>query len=98
MWTDEETRMLDGGKTAPEIAVILGRSLESVKCKIRYRRVSTIRAEIDEVRPAARALVPPECIAERERRHAAPRDLTAIFMGDPPKGYSALDRKLGALA
>ncbi len=35
-----------------------------------------------------------ESIADRERRHAAgPRDLTGAFFGDPPRGYSALERR-----
>ena len=37
-------------------------------------------------------------IIERDRRRDAAdrRDLTATFFGDPPSGYSALDRKIGA--
>lgn len=35
----------------------------------------------------------PEQLAERDRRRAAPRTLTQEFFGDPPAGYSALDRK-----
>ncbi len=35
-----------------------------------------------------------ETIEDRERRHAAgPRDLTGAFFGDPPRGYSALERR-----
>lgn len=31
---------------------------------------------------------------DREMRHAAgPRDLTGAFFGDPPRGYSALERR-----
>lgn len=33
----------------------------------------------------------PEMIADAERRANAPRDLTAMIFGDPPKGRSALD-------
>jgi hypothetical protein len=36
---------------------------------------------------------PDERIAEREHRLAQPRTLTSRFFGDPPPGYSALDRK-----
>jgi hypothetical protein len=36
---------------------------------------------------------PPDILVEREKRQAAPRTLTAILFGDPPTGFSALDRK-----
>lgn len=40
------------------------------------------------VRPTA------EMLADRDRRYyETPRTLTSILMGDPPPGYSALDRK-----
>jgi hypothetical protein len=40
-----------------------------------------------------RPVVPPEVEADRDRRLSIPRSLTAEFFGDPPKGYSALDRR-----
>lgn len=36
-----------------------------------------------------------EMIHEAQRRADAPRSLTASFFNDPPKGYSALDRRQG---
>lgn len=38
----------------------------------------------------------PEMLADAARRANAPRDLTAMLMGDPPRGCSALDRREGA--
>jgi hypothetical protein len=36
----------------------------------------------------------PQMIDDRDQRSAAPaRDLTALYMGDPPVGYSALERR-----
>lgn len=35
----------------------------------------------------------PAQIADRDARRAAVRTITAEFFGDPPPGYSALDRK-----
>jgi hypothetical protein len=32
-------------------------------------------------------------IADRDARYSAPRTITASLFGDPPPGYSALDRK-----
>ncbi len=92
MWTDEENatlaRLVAEGKPSREIAAILNRPLHGTKSKIQYQKTGPLK------RGPTTAVAPPECIAERERRLSAPRDLTAIFMGDPPKGYSALDRKM----
>lgn len=38
----------------------------------------------------------PEMLADADRRANAPRDLTAMVFGDPPRGCSALDRRVGA--
>lgn len=38
----------------------------------------------------------PEMIEEAQQRYLAPRSLTSSFFGDPPKGWSALDRRQGA--
>jgi len=37
---------------------------------------------------------PPSLIAARDARSNAPRSLTAMFFGDPPTGYSALDETM----
>src|SRR6266540_1663202 len=39
--------------------------------------------------------IPHEAVTDRNARFdAGPRDLTGAFFGDPPRGFSALDRKL----
>jgi hypothetical protein len=38
-------------------------------------------------------VAPVEIFEDRERRLSTPRTLTGRFFGDPPPGYSALDRK-----
>jgi hypothetical protein len=38
-------------------------------------------------------VVPDEVMAERESRLSAPRSLTALICGDPPVGFSALERR-----
>lgn len=38
----------------------------------------------------------PEMIAEAEQRYLAPRSITSMLLGDPPVGWSALDRRQGA--
>lgn len=46
---------------------------------------------------SGRAIPSPEQLAEREQRSAAANRMTptSIFFGDPPPGYSALDRRGG---
>lgn len=94
MWTEEEMATLDRlcveGRSSKEIAVILNRTFYAVRAKISYCNSARARANSS---MAGNVRVPPELIAERNVRSAARRDLTAVFFGDPPQGYSALDRK-----
>jgi hypothetical protein len=39
------------------------------------------------------AKAPPQLVEDAIRRARAPRSLTAIVCGDPPHGFSALDRR-----
>jgi hypothetical protein len=44
---------------------------------------------------SAPRVVPDEVVSNRDARgKAGPRDLAGAFFGDPPRGFSALDRKL----
>jgi hypothetical protein len=40
-----------------------------------------------------RCVVPPDLWIDRDRRMEAPTTLTALLCGDPPPGYSALDKR-----
>lgn len=44
----------------------------------------------------SRIVVPPEVIEERNQRCMAPQTLTGWRMGDPPVGFSALERRHAA--
>lgn len=44
-------------------------------------------------RAVPRVEVPEHVIADAMRRATAPRSLTAILCGDPPTGFTSLDRK-----
>lgn len=96
-WTEGETRraerMREENHSAIEIAAALGRTVESVKAKLAYFSPRGAKGE-GEPRPAVSAFA----LAQRERRCVAAgcRDLTAELMGDPPPGFSALDRKRAA--
>lgn len=50
-------------------------------------------AGIEPSTPAGTKVVVPESVlAERDRRFNAPVSFSAAILGDPPQGYSALDR------
>jgi hypothetical protein len=80
------------GRDWSEIAVILKRSEAAVKSKFKYEQCQpqNLKAAI-----GGREPVPANVLAEQTRRIAAwsQRTLTAAAMGDPPPGFSALDRR-----
>lgn len=58
------------------------------------RRSGKASAANDELHRCTIAHRPPaEVLAERDARALAPRSLSALLLGDPPRGYSALDRR-----
>jgi hypothetical protein len=79
------------GKSLKNIARRLHRA-----CSVVHRYVADIKKGDRESVGARRdrVVIPDEVFEERNRRLAAPhRDLTAVFAGDPPVGYSALERR-----
>jgi hypothetical protein len=40
-----------------------------------------------------KSIIPADVFIERDRRLGAPRTIGSLILGDPPPGYSALDRK-----
>lgn len=98
-WTKEDEQKLDAllrqRKKPGEIAIILGKRTRSVHNKINYIRNPRQVAEID---MQTRVWAPPHLFEDRDRRERAERDITSAFFGDPPKGWSALDKKQGAFA
>jgi hypothetical protein len=103
-WSDEETRLVldlrhGGGLQRKQVAKRLGRSLGSVIAKLDreqwgYGEVGArgYGAGQASVKPSAEAL------DDLDRRHAAlnRRSLTASLLGDPPPGFSQLDKQRGA--
>lgn len=101
-WTPEEwqeakrLRML--GKPYWWIAFTLKRATLTVQQKfkreaerLRNPKVGTAASVRHIKRPD---FVPASVLEDRDRRaDLPPRDLTAAFFGDPPVGYSALDRR-----
>lgn len=65
------------------------------KCRTCQKNNQKKRRKYEAARPGGVELAAsrpsPDMIAEAARRALSPRDLTASLMGDPPRGYSALD-------
>lgn len=81
-----------------------GKSLKNIArrmhraCSVVHRVVADIQKGDRESIGARRdrVVIPDDVAEERNRRLAAPhRNLTALFAGDPPVGYSALERSHG---
>ncbi|MEX2126943.1 MAG: hypothetical protein WD871_01700 [Xanthobacteraceae bacterium] len=83
---------------ARRLADELGRSEMSIRAKLQTMRYDDEREANDlagrPARPAADA-APPSALIERERRERArgAQDITGLTFGDPPPGFSALDRR-----
>src|SRR4051812_4610994 len=93
-WTDAEVAalvdLINQGLTFVAAARRLGRGPVGTRRKwlsLSMERIGSIEAD--------RVGVAPECIEEGARRSAAPqRTLIGAWVGDPPVGYSALDRRV----
>lgn len=104
------TSMAATGNTAGEIADATRRTIGAVKSRLRYlglsneRRLAESRLREASRKPVIRMkiahlyerapVVPPEVTEDRNQRGRAARDLTGVLMGDPPRGYSALERRV----
>lgn len=91
-WTDAETdaarELLKKGATDDECREVLGRSFAACR-----ERVERVNLEVVTGPSATGPKAPPEVLAEKARRAAAPVTITGFVFGDPPVGYSALDRR-----
>lgn len=76
------------GYTCKQIGRRVGRTACAVHTKLQRRDYTSVVHEVELVD------IPEFVLAEREHRLSLPyRDLTASLLGDPVKGYSALDRR-----
>lgn len=105
--TELARKLLAEGAPEREFERQIGRTKEAAKTRIQTLNYRARRAEADRFRTLsgsrckkseyrrveAEAAIPPEVIADSVRRSDAPRSLTAMLCGDPPPGYSALDRR-----
>jgi hypothetical protein len=94
-----------------KISQILGRSVDALDRRHRLLIMSdAARAEMREHKNELRRVnrmhkeraapinIPEDVWAERNARITAPRTVSASLLGDPPPGYSALDRKRQGIA
>ena len=84
-------RMKRQGATCADMAVALGRSAAAVEAKFKYWGKTRVNVPTTHLIKRSTSAIEEQI----ERNAAHHRDLTAAICGDPPIGYSALDRKRG---
>lgn len=97
-WSSEDEKILMGllaqNKTNKQISEAMGRSRKEVYSKVEYitrmgkKKVHTVLTP--------RVSVPDHVLADADRRANAPRTISAFVLGDPPMGFSALDKRVFA--
>jgi hypothetical protein len=98
-WTDDELAklktMLNEGMSLRVASIKLGRGPQAAKKKLLEGRPNRRRVTDPSGVGYVSAMRAPEIVVERRRQYlAAPhRSLTAALMGDPPVGFSALDKR-----
>lgn len=96
-WTTEEVDRLFHlrlrlGWDWSAVALDLGRTESGVKSK--FKAVVFARSTATAIRVADRDPIPDSVLNEQARRLCAvARDLTGLVMGDPPRGFSELDKR-----
>lgn len=101
LWTPETLAMgrslIDRHATEEEFRAATGHSRLSFHSRVqtdKKRREREQRASVDPHQRLVRPLAAPsEAVEDAHRRMAAPRSITAFVFGDPPPGYSALDKR-----
>jgi hypothetical protein len=94
LWTPTEIEsamtLFEDDFSFEDIARTLGRSVEAVKLRIHTEQYKARVAD-----GYKRSTIAPEVEAERTERQLGndARDITATFFGDPPRGFSALDKQ-----
>lgn len=101
-WTAEETeiakQMLADGANDAAFRARLDRSKEAALARmdrVAYGAAAVGRKPTYTV-ASGRAAVSEQAYADAARRLLAPRSITALLMGDPGEGFSALDRRRSA--
>lgn len=94
-WTQQEIGnamvLYDDDHAIEDIAEVLGRSVESVRAKV-HTELNKRQVAAGHTRENSK--ISPDQEAERLARRIGydARDFTSAVLGDPPRGFSALDR------
>lgn len=92
-WTEGETelarQLLRRCASDAEFRRVLGHSREAAVGRLTRLELKVDRDPVF----AERVHVPADVMAEATRRSLAPITITGFVMGDPPIGFSALDRR-----
>jgi predicted nucleotidyltransferase len=107
-WARAE-QLLTEGYAIKTVATMLGRTVREVCSKKQWMQMSADKRERKALQKQQRRAeqkegvkinraefkiyVPEDAVADRNARVAADRSLTAFVFGDPPPGWSALDRR-----
>lgn len=96
-WTEEDqataSRLYRENQNYKLTAEIMGRSASIVRDWLQGKRGHR-RIKRTDIKANDLIVVPADRLELRERLYAAPyRDLTGYLLGDPPVGFSALDRR-----
>jgi hypothetical protein len=98
-WSPEEEAtlkaLLEERRSPRQISHHMGKDIKVIYSKIQQLRQPGREIHIERL---PRVRVPEHQLIDRDRRLAVERDITAEFFGDPPRGWSALDKKQGEYA
>lgn len=90
-WTEKQkaklAEMYDAGMSVEDISYEVGKTPAAVRCKIERLRYD--RRAVPPIRQISTQVLD----QQHHRLNAIPRDLTGLLLGDPPVGYSALERR-----
>lgn len=100
-WSDADTerarQLLKSGADDATFRSELGRTKGSAKSRmftVKFKeRISQRNRKDPNSRRPESFHVPPHVIEDAARRANAPRSITATLLGDPPVGFSALERR-----
>lgn len=97
LWTTEQTdlarQMIERGEDEAAFLTQLGRSKKSAIARVDRLKDRPMTRACPNIPTSGRVEVPDHVKIEASQRAAAPRSLTAILCGDPPVGYTQLDRR-----
>lgn len=108
--TDRAREMIASGAPDIEFINVFARTRNAACSRVAYaddpevRRLTRVRARkgragaSNVIAGQGRSVVPEHVQIDADRRRSLDRSLTGAFFGDPPPGYSALDRRVASIS